>query len=301
MATAKPLPPTIVPFAVALIGIASFSAMDAVMKALSLGIGVFNAVFWRFLASVLISGIVYASVRRIRPTSAAIRLHVIRGVVTAAMAILFFWGLARLPIAETIALAFIAPIIALVLVGPLLGERIRRSAVLASMLGLAGVMVIVAGQAGAEGAARDLVAAAAVLASAVLYAYNIVLMRQQALVAGPVEVTFFQNVVVTVCLALFVPFFADVPPAAALPQIFAAAALASASLLLLAWAYRRAEAQHLAPVEYSALVWAALFGYFFFEEELAMSTLLGAALIVTGCLIAARSERTPPSPVEAAL
>ena len=300
MAARRPLPPTVIPFSVGLLGIASFSAMDAVMKALAIGIGVFNAVFWRFLFAAVMSGSIYALRRRMPPSAAAMRLHVVRGVVTAAMAILFFWALARLPLAEAIALAFIAPIISLFLAALLLGERIRRSAILASALGFAGVLVIVLGQE-ASGGARDHWGAAAVLASAVLYAYNIVLMRQQALIAGPVEVTFFQNVVVSACLLLFVPFYASLPPPAALPQLVAAAALASVSLLLLAWAYRRAEAQHLAPVEYSALVWAALFGYFFFGEELALSTLLGAVLIVAGCLIAARGEKVPPSPVEAGI
>lgn len=301
MAVRKPLPPTLLPFSAALLGIASFSAMDAVMKALALGIGVFNAVFWRFAAAVMLSGIVYVATRAARPSPAAMRLHVIRGIVTTGMAIAFFWGLTRLPLAEAIALSFIAPILGLIFAALLLGERIRRTAILASVLGFAGVVVIVAGQNGGGTENRDLLGSAAVLGSAVLYAYNIVLMRQQALLAGPLEVTFYQNVTVTACLALFAPFFADLPPTASIPEIFSAAALASVSLLLLAWAYRRAEAQHLAPVEYSALVWAALFGYLYFDEEPAVSTLLGATLIVSGCLIAARSERRPPSPAEAAL
>lgn len=301
MAADKPLPPTILPFAVALLGIASFSAMDAVMKALSLGIGVFNAVFWRFAAASAMSGLVYAAAGEARPSAAAMRLHAIRGIVTAGMAIAFFWGLTRLPLAEAVALSFIAPILGLIFAGLLLGERISRAAILATMLGFAGVVVIVAGQGGDASGGRDHWGAAAVLGSAILYAYNIVLMRQQALVAGPVEVTFYQNVTVTACLALFAPFFASLPPVGSVPQILSAAALASFSLLLLAWAYRRAEAQHLAPVEYSALVWAALFGYLFFDEEPAVSTLFGAVLIVGGCLVAARSQRRPPSPAEAAL
>lgn len=269
------------------------------MKALALGIGVFDAVFWRFLAAALLSGAVYAARRPVLPSAAVMRLHVERGLVTAAMAIAFFWALVRLPLAQAISLSFVAPIIALFFAAALLRERIGRSAILATLLGFAGVLVILAGQGGGPDADSDVRGALAVLGSAILYAYNIVLMRRQALVAGPAEVAFFQNLVVALALGLFAPFFAHVPPLAAAPQIVGAAALASLSLLLLAWAYRRAEAQHLAPVEYSALVWAALFGYLFFGEEPAMVTLLGAALIVAGCLIAARGRRVPASPVEA--
>jgi S-adenosylmethionine uptake transporter len=60
--------------------------------------------------------------------------------------------------------------------------------------------------------------------------------------------------------------------------------------MLLSWAYARAEAQHLAPVEYSAFIWAALFGLAFFHEPVRPLTLLGAAMIVGACLIAARSK-----------
>jgi drug/metabolite transporter (DMT)-like permease len=71
----------------------------------------------------------------------------------------------------------------------------------------------------------------------------------------------------------------------------AAAVLAYVSLLLLAWAYARAEAQHLAPVEYTAFIWAAILGFIVFAEPVRPLTVAGAAMIVAACLIAAR--RTP--------
>ena len=45
-----------VPFAVATLGIALFSAMDALMKGLSLAIGTYNALLWRTLAGAAIGG-----------------------------------------------------------------------------------------------------------------------------------------------------------------------------------------------------------------------------------------------------
>lgn len=294
-------PATLLPFGVTMLGIALFSVMDAVMKGLTLAVGAYNAVFWRMVVGVMLTAIVYAIARGPRPTRAALRVHAIRGIVSALMALLFFWGLARLPLAEAIALSFIAPIIALFLAAMLLGESIGRTAVLASLLGLAGVAVILLGQDGSQGGERQLSGALAILVSAVLYAYNIVLMRQQALIAGPVEVAFSQNLVVAGFLGLFAPFFAALPPADQAPAIIASAALGTGSLLLLAWAYRRAQAQHLAPVEYSALVWAALLGYLLFDEQIRLSTIFGAIMIITGCALAARGSRRAASTVEAAL
>jgi len=99
--------------------------------------------------------------------------------------------------------------------------------------------------------------ALAILASAILYAWNIILMRQQALAAKPAEIAFFSSLIVTFCYLIVAPFFAEVPARDQLPAILAAAALGFGSLMLLSWAYARAQAQHLAPVEYTAFVWAA--------------------------------------------
>ena len=46
-------------FAVATLGIAVFSAMDAVMKGLSLAIGAYNALLWRSFAGVAITGVLF--------------------------------------------------------------------------------------------------------------------------------------------------------------------------------------------------------------------------------------------------
>jgi S-adenosylmethionine uptake transporter len=52
-----------------------------------------------------------------------------------------------------------------------------------------------------------------------------------------------------------------------------AAVLAIGSMLLLSWAYARAEASYLAATEYTAFLWAALFGWLVFDEPLSPFTL----------------------------
>jgi S-adenosylmethionine uptake transporter len=298
MASRAPVSPVLIPFSVATIGIATFAAMDAVMKGLALAIGAYNAVFWRMLIGLALSAVLYLGQKRVRPTREAMRFHVIRGVVGSVMALTFFWGIARMPLAEAVALTFVAPLLSLYLAAAFLKEPVGKTAVLASLLGFTGVLIIVLFQ-GQSGGTRDLWGAASILTSATLYAYNIILMRQQALVARPLEIAFYQYVVVVAVLALAAPFLAVPPPAGEWPELVLAALLALVSLMLLAWAYRRAEAHRLAPVEYTALVWAALLGFVIFNEEVGVSTLLGAALIVGGCLLATRTGHAPEPHVEA--
>ena len=57
---------------------------------------------------------------------------------------------------------------------------------------------------------------------------------------------------------------------------------------LMTSAFSRAEAARLAPLEYTALIWAALLGYGFFAEVPTWATFAGAVLIVTGAVIASR-------------
>ncbi|MEA3051701.1 MAG: S-adenosylmethionine uptake transporter [Sphingomonadales bacterium] len=297
---APPLHPRpAIPFAVATLGIALFSAMDALMKGLSLAIGTYNALLWRTLAGAVIGGAVFFLRRSPRPSSAALRVHLIRGSMGSIMALTFFWGLARVPMAQAIALAFVAPLIALYLAAVLLKERIERSAILASLLGFAGVVVILAGQAQAELGREALLGSISILGSAGLYAWNIILMRQQAQLAGPVEIAFFTALVMAVCFAFAAPFVATAPPPAQLPAILGAALLAFGSLLLLSWSYARAEAQRLAPVEYTGFVWASMFGYLVFAEPVQPLTLVGAAMIVGACWAATRPHSAPMPAIEA--
>ncbi len=277
-------------------GIALFAGMDAAMKGLSLEIGVYNAMFWRCLFGAALAFFPWIALRTPRPTRAAMRIHMLRGAVVAVMALCFFYGITRVPLAEGIALTFIAPLIALYLAALLLGETVERRSVVASLIGLVGVGVIMWTRAGATGEARALDGVAALLASAVLYAYNLILARQQAQIASPAEVAFVQQLAVSAYLALAAPWLAVVPGTSHWPLIAMAAALAVVSLFLISWAYARAEAQVLLPVEYSAFIWAAILGALFFHEALTLTTVGGAALIVAGCLYNAR--RTPMRAIE---
>lgn len=291
-----PLLPVLATFAA--IGLLSW--MDAFMKNASLAVGAYSALLFRAPIGFAIAAPLWLGTGGRWPGGGVLRLHLVRGVVVAAMAFLFFFSLTLLPLAQAIAISFIAPLIALFLASVLLGERIGRQAVIGALLGLAGVAVILAGKIWREtlgdGAPLGI---AAVLASAVLYAWNLVLQRQQALVAKPLEVATFQNGVTFLTLVGFAPFFLRLPQGAAWGDIGVSALLSVSGALLFTWGYARAETQRLAPLEYSGFLWAALFGWLFFREPVPGPTIAGAALIVAGCWIATRGH--PPEPEQVAV
>jgi S-adenosylmethionine uptake transporter len=290
----------LLPIAVTFAAIGLLSLMDAFMKSASIAVGAYSALLVRALIGVVLAAPTWRFTGGSWPQPRVLRLHAIRGVVVAGMAFTFFFSLVSLPLAQAIAISFIAPLIALWLAALVLGERIGRRAILAAVLGLGGVVVILGSkifhETMGDGAALGIVA---VLASAVLYAWNLILQRQQALVARPLEVGTFQNAVVFLVLLGFAPFVFVAPTAAALVDIAVSAVLSTVGAVMLSWAYGRAEAQVLVPIEYSGFLWAVLFGWVFFREAVTPGTVVGAVLIVVGCWLAARRER--PEPTEQAV
>lgn len=280
----------LLPFAAALAGVGFLSLMDAFMKEAALLIGAYTATVLRSTIGTALIAPVWLSRGPAMPSRAVMKLHLTRGVVSAFMALTFFFALTRLPLAEAIALSFIAPLIALYLARVLLGEVISRNAIGASLLGFACTLVIVGGRIGQgefdEGAALGI---ASLLISALLYAYNFIVIRRQAQVADPLEITTFHSGIATLVLLTLSPFLWEGASVPVLVPLVAAAALTLAGSLSLAWAYARAEASALVPTEYSGFVWAAAFGWLFFREGVSLPTLAGTALIVAGCWVATRS------------
>jgi S-adenosylmethionine uptake transporter len=286
-------------YAAAVAGIALFSIMDMVMKGLTLAIGTFSTLLWRSLLGIVFAAIPFFATRNPWPRGTALRLHLLRGAIMVPMAVLFFWGLARIPIAQAVALTFIAPLIALVLAALVLKEPIGKRTAGGSIAAFAGIVVIFIGQAQADLGRSALLGSLAVLGSALIYAVNIIVMRRQAQHAGPIEIAFFQNLVIGAVLLVSAPIIGAPPPAGHWPELALAAGLAIGSLMLLGWGYARAGAAYLSTTEYTAFLWGMLLGWLRFGERVSLFTLAGAGLIVAGCLVAARTRRVEHPALEA--
>ena len=282
-------------FLAALAAVAILSVMDAVMKHLVIAIGIIAVSVWRALANLGFAAALYLPRRLPWPSRATLKIHVGRGVLVTIMALLFFWGLGRVPIAQGIALTFIAPLIALLLAAIFLGERIGPRSIGGSAAAFAGVLVIMLGQARAELGPGVLVGSLAIVGSAVCYAANLVVMRHQSLAAKPLEINFFQSLTVATLWLAAVP-LVGMPqwPDVEWQWVVVASLMSTAGGLIFSWAYARAEAGYLAVTEYSAFLWAAALGWLIFREPVSLYTVAGAGLIVGGCLIAARRASSQP-------
>ncbi len=287
------IPSSLYPFLITMLAIALLSLMDAFMKNASLAVGAFSTLLWRHCIGFSLLAPVYAVQRTGWPDPKTLRLHLLRGATATFTAITFFSALMILPLAESIALSFISPLIALALAALVLKETVRPGAIWAALLGLLGVGVIVAGRIGSAQMGEEAwLGVGLVLASSVAYAWNLILQRQQSLRAGPLEITTFQSACNVAFLLPAAPWLLLWPAPGDWTNIAVSTVLGIGGGLALSWAYARAEAQVLVPVEYTGFLWAALFGWFLLDEPLEAATVGGALLIVAGCWIAA--PRRPP-------
>ncbi len=282
-------------FAAALVAVAALSIMDAVMKHLVIAIGIIAVSIWRAAVNLGISAALYLPRRGSWPSRRTLKIHVIRGLMVTGLAFLFFWGIGRVPLAQAIALTFIAPLAALLLSAVFLKEEVGRRSIAGSILAFCGLVVILFGQARMKVGPEVLLGTAAILGSAACYAGNIVMMRHQALAAKPLEINFFQSLTVMALWLVLMP-AVGLPlwPGGQWVWVALAAVLSTGGTLIYAWAYARGEASYLSVTEYSAFLWASLMGWLVFRERVSGFTLAGAALIITGCLVAARRKAPPP-------
>jgi len=273
----------------AIVGVAILSVMDALIKGVSARVPVLEIVFLRFFFGSLTALFVIAWARPAFPTRETILVNSARALLIVFTAVCFFYALSVLPLAETLALAFLAPVFIAVFGALILREAIDGRVVVALAAGFAGVLVIVYGKAD-MGTLDDgaILGALAALASAVTYALAMVLLRARARKDSLVVIVSLQNMVPALILIAPAGFVWVTPEAFDWGMLAAIGILGVAGHLLLARAFSRAEAAKLAPLDYTSMIWALLFGYIFFAEVPTLYTFAGSGLIILGALVASR-------------
>ncbi len=205
-----------------------------------------------------------------------------------------------MPLAQAIALTFIAPLIALLLASVFLNEQIGSRSILGSIAAFGGVVIIVLGQARSHLGPDALLGTVAIIGSALCYAVNIVLMRHQALAAKPLEITFFQAIFVMAVwilrsrsLAFRHGRQANGTGLALLPSCRPQGHCCSPGAMP---AGRRVTSRlrNIAPSFGPRVGLACLPG------RVSFYTLAGAVLIVGGCLVAARRKMPVPPEIDVA-
>ncbi|HCK85209.1 MAG TPA: hypothetical protein DHW63_12045 [Hyphomonadaceae bacterium] len=124
-----------------------------------------------------------------------------------------------------------------------------------------------------------------------MFAVAMVLMRARAFNDGPVIVSLLASLTPAFFMAGPALLLSPPPHWGDWPVFVLLGLFAACFMYLLAQAYARAQAQFLAPIHYTELVWASLLGYLLFAEIPRPQIYLGALLIIAAGLLAAYDER----------
>lgn len=264
----------------ALIAFAIFSTHDVVVKTLGAEYHAIQIIFFSVLLGfplVLLMLIRDRSDGNLRPVHLWwTALRTAAAVVTGVTA---FYAFSVLPLAQTYAILFAAPLLITVLAIPVLGEKvgIRRS--LAVIVGLGGVMIVLR-----PGEADLSFGHAAALAAAICSSLASVIVRKIGKDERAAVLLVYPMVANFVMLGAALPLVYRPMPIEHLGMIGIIALFGFVAMLFVIAAYRAAEAVIVAPMQYSQMIWATIFGALIFDETPDAMTLLGAAVIIASGL-----------------
>jgi len=206
-----------------------------------------------------------------------------RGFLVAGANFGFFYGLSQVPLITAVLLAYVSPVLIVLLSRPLLGERVGLHRWLGVAVGFAGVVAVY--RPTDVGLNPGMLA---VLASSLCWALLSVSNRYLAGQETSASLTFF-TLPVSGLLAAVLTVDSWVEPRALDWALFLIAGLCGgAAHLFVVLAYRHARAATIAPLEYTNLIWAALGAYLFWREMPDSWTWMGGAAILVGGYLAVR-------------
>lgn len=211
--------------------------------------------------------------------------QIYRGLLTAGANFGFFYALAHVPIVTALLLSYIGPVLIVLLSRPLLNERVGLHQWLGIGVAFAGVVLVL------RPTSLSLPPPAlAILGSALCWALLSISNRRLAGVEPPGVLAFY-TIPVSALLAGLLTVGHWVPPQGGDWVLFATAGICGGTAhLLVAMAYRHANAAVIAPFEYTALIWISLAGYLFWSERPEPLTWLGGAAVIFGGWLAMRSR-----------
>ncbi|WP_134726266.1 DMT family transporter [Paracoccus luteus] len=273
--------------ALGLAAMAAYATHDAAIKLLGAGLSPFQLIFFVALLSMpVVAAVALArgggSLRPRHPGWVALRTCA--GTVNVLGAVLAF---STLPLAQVYAILFAMPLLITLMAVPLLSERVGPHRWAAIAVGLVGVLIVLRpGQAPlSAGHLGALVAAAGGSLAAVIARRLAGREATQVLVVWPILL----NLAVTAVALPWVyrPMGAGELGLAGLIALFG---MAGAALSVLA--YRAGQAAVVAPMQYSQILWAVLYGWLLFDETPDRPTAVGLAVIVaSGLYILWRESR----------
>lgn len=198
-----------------------------------------------------------------------------RSVLGSVNIVLLFTGYAMLPLADATALSFTASLLTPVLAIIFLKETVSRARWIAIGLGFVGI-VIMAGPAGAVSWAGLAVMAVWVI----LNAANSIILRHVSRVEHPITILLWLFMVGLIATGIAMPYVAQPISFYSGFLLITAGLCGFAGQWLYTMSFKFAEASTVAVLNYSAIIWASLYGFILFHDVPSLQLIIGAAIVI---------------------
>jgi drug/metabolite transporter (DMT)-like permease len=202
-----------------------------------------------------------------------------------------FYAFSTLPLAETYSILFITPLLITVLAIPILGEKVRLRRWAAVLVGLIGVVVVLD-----PGRSNLGLGHLAALTAATFSALANVIVRKIGQDERSFVLMLYPMMSNFIVMGAILGFVYRPMPVEHIGGFALMAALGTVAGLLFIAAFKRAEAAIVAPMQYSQILWATVYGYLFFGETVEANVIIGAGIIIaSGLYIVLRESRAQTS------
>lgn len=269
------------------LGVLCLALGDAVAKWLGESYAPVQIIFFRTLVSLpLVTMIAHFNGGLRTLATRRPGVHLLRGLIATGTMYCFVMGLTLLPLAETTAIAFAAPLFVTLLSAPMLSERVERLPLIAALVGFAGVLVVVR-----PGAAGFQLGGLIVVGAAVCYALLMITARRYGGREQLWAMVFYVTLVPLLVSALLLPLFWRPPQSVHWVGFVGAGILGVGAMTCITLAFRHAPAALAAPFDYTAMVWAVLLGWWFWGEMPDLWVYVGTGVIIASGLSIAVHER----------
>lgn len=215
-------------------------------------------------------------------------LQVLRSILVLLATACMFTAVGFMPLADAVAITFIAPLLITALSVPLLKERVGLRRWVAVCVGFVGMLIIVR-----PGGGLFQLAALLPIGVTVFYAIYQIITRVISHRTDPINTVFYTAIVGGVVMSLAVPFFWQTPTVEQWGLLIVIGLLGGLGHWAIILAYQRAEAPLVAPFAYTELIWATLMGIALFGDYPDLWTLAGAGVIAASGIYILKRENAP--------
>lgn len=265
----------------------SLSAMHAIVRFLSPSVHPFELAFFRSLFGfiVILPLLLRGGINSVRTHQP--RLQMLRGVVSIAAMMSWFYGLSMVPLAEATALSFTNVIFGSLAAIIFLREKMTMARGIAVFIGFVGVLVILR-----PGFVQMDIGVVCVLFSALCWGCSVVIVKQLGRTDAAVSIVAWVGIQLSI---LSLPFALSVwvwPTMEEWLWLSLLGTLATIGHLCMVQGLKLTDAMTIFPLDFTRLIWASLFGLFIFSESPDVWTFVGAGIIViSGTFMLYREDR----------